>query len=419
MAAIASNSQAASATGTRLTTAGLCLAAVALLVGGSAFRSLRIEFGGALVHPYLVPLPFVFAAFGLTRLRRFPSRTLVWLGLFVVLYLLSMLQVRIDVSELLKVLASLTTLLAAALVVRTRRDVEVVALALLLSIGVMSLRALLTGSIGIEGLNPLEGVANKNAFSLYALPPLLLGSAAALDQGRRLSERVLAASVAMVLVIAVFATANRSGWLGVALIAVMLLGATGQIRAAIFLAVVALGAYVFFVDSTHTAHLTYKWEQTVEGYQSDQKRWDLFRASAAIGLENPLLGVSPRQLPFELARRVPGREFALDPHNVFGHVLGGSGIPAFIALCAVGASLLRLAIGHRSPRELHAGKLLVMLLLLWVVRGLFTREILYAPAFSLALGLCVGLLLIERREAQAGTLGWAAGSLAAAVRRRG
>jgi hypothetical protein len=34
-----------------------------------------------------------------------------------------------------------------------------------------------------------------------------------------------------------------------------------------------------------------------------------------------------------------------------------------------------------------------MMIVLWAVRGLFTREVLYNPACSIGLGLCLGLFI--------------------------
>jgi hypothetical protein len=42
----------------------------------------------------------------------------------------------------------------------------------------------------------------------------------------------------------------------------------------------------------------------------------------------------------------------------------------------------------------EARNLCRMMIVLWVIRGMFTREILYNPAFNVGLGLCIGLLIL-------------------------
>ena len=45
--------------------------------------------------------------------------------------------------------------------------------------------------------------------------------------------------------------------------------------------------------------------------------------------------------------------------------------------------------------------LLRMLVVLWCVRGLFTREIIYNPCFAIAMGLVVGLCLLAEQSRRA------------------
>ena len=45
-------------------------------------------------------------------------------------------------------------------------------------------------------------------------------------------------------------------------------------------------------------------KQTVEGNKSDEHRMDILVAALEIGLDNPMIGVSPQQLPFEIGRRI-------------------------------------------------------------------------------------------------------------------
>jgi hypothetical protein len=145
-----------------------------------------------------------------------------------------------------------------------------------------------------------------------------------------------------------------------------------------------------------------RFEQTVEGTQSDRLRGDIMLTSFQIGLENPVAGVSPQQLFFEIGRRLYSKyhDEAIDPHNVFAHLIGGTGFPCTIALFVTFAMLwfwrpkvppgLQLGAGFFDARYL-----LRMTMLLWALRGMFTREILYNPGFCIAIGLAIGLCILE------------------------
>jgi O-antigen ligase len=145
-----------------------------------------------------------------------------------------------------------------------------------------------------------------------------------------------------------------------------------------------------------------RWEQTKEGTQSDQLRLDILAACVQLGLENPVNGVSPQRLSTEIGRHLYSkyRDEAIDPHNVFAHLIGGTGIPCTLALLATAVALWLWRPKIRRGMQLGASffdarNLLRMTMLLWVVRGLFTREILYNPGFCIAIGLAIGLCIVE------------------------
>src|SRR5205814_3465248 len=123
----------------------------------------------------------------------------------------------------------------------------------------------------------------------------------------------------------VFTTGNRSGWAGVALIALLVLGSRRNFKATLVLALVAGAAYYLVTDEGVPKVLQLRMEQTVSGYSSDDLRKELFSTAMAIAVENPILGMSPGGLPLELARRLDPEIMSLDPHNVIGHIAGGSG----------------------------------------------------------------------------------------------
>jgi hypothetical protein len=385
----------------RITPYGVALFLVAVLIAGSAFRILRLEVAGLLVHPYLLPMAALAFFAGMPKMHRFPRFALQALIGFVLLYFLSTIPAGGSVGEMAKMVASALTLLTGALVVRNRKDFLAAVLGLSTAAALLAVRGLTSGGVGtLAGINPLEEVANKNAFSLYALPPILLASFLAMEKETPRWLRVTYLGMSAVTVVAIFSSANRSGWLGVVAIVVLLYSRRHRLKATFFLAGLGLVSYLLLTQYSSTQTLEYRWQQTMGGLGSDDVRRDLFWACLQIGAEHPLLGVGPQQLPLELARKLELLNPAIDPHNALGHVIAGSGIPAFLLLAAFAWSLWR-----RPPNLLRrntfteparqAHNLLRMMILLWLLRGLFSREILYSPAFSMGLGLCVGFCVLH------------------------
>ena len=99
----------------------------------------------------------------------------------------------------------------------------------------------------------------------------------------------------------------------------------------------------------------------------------------------------------------------IESHNVFAHIWAGPGILCFSArLCR-----LEVVVYATSPEQsgravafefLQAQRLLRMMVLLWIIRGMFTSNILYNPGFSMGLGLVIGFCTVIG-EAQTGTAG--------------
>jgi hypothetical protein len=53
----------------------------------------------------------------------------------------------------------------------------------------------------------------------------------------------------------------------------------------------------------------------------------------------------------------------------------------------------------------RAQRLLRMMVLLWMIRGMFTSSILYNPGFSIGLGLAIGYCSVLAAKPKRGTLG--------------
>ncbi len=380
-----------------------------LSIAGSAFAWMRVGVGGLQMHPFMVPVGLLFLL-ALPQLWLVPVRIRLAGAVFFVIYVLSMLQGGPGASgEAVKVGASLVTMLAIAIPVARSGAHGPVVLALSMAAALMSIKGLVAGPQGLEGVNPVD-IANKNAFSLYALPALLVGGHFLLDHHAEVRKWIRWAILACMLLtlLAVFSGANRSGWLGVLLIATMLLIRGRSVRTALLLLALSAGAYALVVNFSNVDVIEHRIDLTRQGYQSDRGRQELLREALQIGVENPLLGVSPQQLPYDLARRLRFPIDAIDPHNVLGLIAGGCGILGLAALIGLGWSLWTRAPARRarqlSPAARSGHALLRMTLILWVVRGMFSREVLYSPTFAVAIGLGIALCVragMWRRQGRA------------------
>jgi len=383
-----------------LTSRGLIMFASILLVAGSAYKWSRIVVGPLMMHPYLPPMIATFFLSAAHRLRAFPQDILRAILAFGALYALTCVSGSFSgsLSEITKVYASIITILTIALAIRTEPDFRAAVLALNVAVILMSAGALLRGpGDGLVGINPLEEIANKNAFSMYALPAILLGGFVALDPRAAKWLRVALVGCAMVISFAVFSTANRSGWVGIFMIGVMLLLRGRRIQGVLLVGMLAGAIYLFLGRNEGRRDIfQHRYEQTIGGYHSDTMRERLFKTALQLGIEHPVGGVGPTRLRHYLAARLntPGPE--VDPHNVFGHLVGGCG------LIVTGIFLFGGFLMFRRPRRMppepaarEAHNLLRMMMILWAVRGMFSREILYNPSFSIGIGLCIALGLVH------------------------
>jgi len=375
---------------------GALAALTGLAVAGSAFESLRFRVGGMLVHPmnFLVLGLFVLAA--PTRLRRLaPS-----LVLAIFAFLLATLVVTVSESGGTKILVKLTVsflaFVAAACAVDEDRDFRLGVLGLAIAVAIISVRGLSTleDVTALSGINPMEGIANKNAFSLYALPALLLSGHVLLREDLGRLERLILGATLIVTVVAIYSTSNRSGWLGVVVVLVLLaFRAVRRVRRFLIFGAVVGGVLYALLSFGNLEIISTGVERTQAGLRSDALRVTLVRAAFDAFLEHPFLGVSPQELPFELARRTGAGAMRAEvsSHNAFAFVLAGGGLLWSLSFLALGVALWRRPWGFsRLDADAKTSQLLLRsMLILWVVRGMFSLEIFYAPAFMFGLGLCV------------------------------
>lgn len=397
----AGNAQPQQRVATRLTGSGVLLFVTSLLLAASAFKALRVEIAGLQVHLYLFPLVPFFLLAGVQRLGRVPRRAIVGGLVFLAMFSIASMRGQGALGEIMKLAASLLTLIAAATLVRSRADFLATTLGMAAAVGIMALHGFATSTGSLEGINPLSEVSNKNAYSLYAIPAVMLAVwVIAHERGTVL--RIALAACSLLTVLAVFSSANRSGWLGLVLVGAMITLYEPRRRnwkTILVVAVLAGIAYYLHATFGETEVVRHRWEQTVQGYTSDELREELFVESVKIAIENPLFGATRIGLGTELVRRLQIWELvATDPHNVVAFLLGATGFLTFFAFLYFGWTMWRQR--PRAPGKLESQALVRMLLILLLVRGMFTHEVLYSPAFAIAIGAAIGLTAAEhQREA--------------------
>ena len=387
----------------KLTMGGAFLFLSCLLVVGSGIGQFRPNIAGMRVHPYLIPLGIAFPFLLISRIQHFPPNVLAGTVVFGMIYIASILNGGGGgIGEMAKVICGGISIVAAALLVRSHADFVAGALGLSIAIAVLAVRGLSDENVAAGGFQGID-VANKNSYSLYALPAILLAGFIILRMPRtRIAVKALLGLAAMCCLVAIFMSGNRSGYLGAVVIG-LLLFKDRKIRGLLLVGAV-IGAIVLVITSYgSTKVLDQRIKQTQEGTSSDRLRKALLINCIQVGLENPILGASPQGLPLAIGRRLQ-LEFhkdIVDPHNVFGQVIGGCGLICFAALIYIAVTLWQWGKPIKNPDadRLYAdmGRLLRMYLILWCVRGNFSREILYAPGFVLALGLIIGALHIQKK----------------------
>lgn len=379
---------------------GRFLFIMGLLVFGSGVLALRIEVAGLFVHPQLL---VVFPAFlwilsggEWARVKAVVPPMILVAGAFGMSHLLG----GGPYGQFVKLIASLLVLFVAAALTRSQEDLRLGTLGLALGVGLLAAR----GVLGLEearlgvGLNPAEEVASKNYFSLLGLPAIFIAGAWLLHGRRKPIDVALLVPALAVIGVAISGSANRSGWISLA--AVPLLLAKGRQSARMLLglsglvAVVALG-----VDRLGlTPVIEERVELTRSGYASDQLRENLYVSGVEVFAGSPLIGSGMPRINEELgkAMNLPSSEW-VGPHSLLIYVLAGGGL-----LCAIPFGLLAWKVMHpqRRSRRHEEGRsgasdqgvawLLPRLGLLWLLRGLFSDEILYSPAFNMSFGLFYG-----------------------------
>ncbi len=387
----------------RISFTGFLLFLVIMLIPLSAFDWGRVPLAGLQVHAYLLALAPVLLFVFISRMSDFPLGALSSLLVFVTMYIFSVLAGAAEYvsyySEILKLGGGVATTLGAALCIRSVKDFRLAVFGICTGVVILSFKGFATMDAR-TGVNPLE-MSNENGWSLYSLPPVLLGGLLMMDKSVAKPLRIFLALSVAVISVAILASANRSGWLGLGIIIFLLMLQGNFFRFAIIFGVVGLASFFVLSNVFSTDILESELDSTVEGDTADMLRVKLFLTAMILGVEKPILGASPQGLYFELAKRLGFHEGILDPHNVVAHLIGGTGLvcSGALALFAIllwrrGSGVNKDFFGRDSAKLAH--RYLKLIMFLWLVRGLFSREILYMPVFAVGLGACIGLCIVEK-----------------------
>lgn len=375
----------------------------------SISASYRLPLFGLLVHPYLVVLPIA-VLLSEVRLFNSPSKVLMPLLFFSIIFFVASLQNDNPFSEPFKVLASILTFLFFSASVKTQRDFYVISWGFIMCAAVLGFRGFLisdaAGVSRLSGINVLEGIGNKNAQSLFTLPGLFLGTVVF---GNLVSRRkwfliIILAGCIFLILMSIFLSANRSGLLGLAFIFLSALFISGIHGPSLILSIIVLGFSYVVIENYSKDIFEHKTEQTIEGYSSDRGRMILINESISAGLKNPILGMGMDRLHREMASKLKNSQFGrqeIDTHFLPGYIFGATGI---FSLLLFFTFLARLTNRLHNPSFAvcnHARRIVISFVVLFVVRSFFTREILYSPTFIGAMGLVYGYYLMTVRNAKA------------------
>lgn len=385
---------------------GYVLLVITALVAGSAESWMRLRFGGLSVHPYLLPVMGLFAYQVVNgEISVLPKAVLIGFFLFIAFYWGSVFNgpksLDSGVSEIIKITSSVVVIVVVASLSGRRGDFLMGAYGLIFAGVFVSLKGLL-GNTALS--NAMGDIANENAMSLYTLPAFLLAGFLLRDFRNPNVIRIALIAAILIIGVSTFLSSNRSGWLGIAFVGGMLLVTARRKGTALMLAAAAVAAGIFMFQQFDTTVFSESLAESegTRGEVGNQLRWQLFVNALEIGIAHPVLGVSPIGLPYELGESM-GLPYAINSHNVIGHLFGSLGLAGFMSCVLVGWALWHRPEQYRGKAsEFRIHDILRILLILWLVRGFFTHEILYSPSFCSAIALLFGFSVSTRFRSRTG-----------------
>lgn len=384
------------------------------LLGFSLYGSLnpwgRPEIAGFLFHPYFVVLAVLVVLSGIRSIDRLPRRFGMAFGIYVALFTLLSLQGGLHYIEPVKIFLTFFTIVGIVMTIRDRSEVELVTAGAALAVGLVGVPTLINPATSVVGADELvDTFGNKNSYSLYALPIILLVTHLAMDP--RVSRRLRTVMVvgAGLSSIAILSSGNRSGYLGLAIIGLLTMIRRRRLRDAVLVAVA--GSVVFLLLSTlgSTAAFWYRLSNPENSQRSDAVRIDILAHATRIGLDSPVIGVGPPNVAQNIAVSVGHGSGAivigkLDAHNLFAYNFAGGGFPLLLSLFGVMAVLMMRPPEWSSgtPPSEQAAMVLRTLqsaVILLAIRGWFSEDALTTPGFPMVFGLLIVLLRAETDEA--------------------
>ncbi len=384
------------------------------LAGFSLYGSLnpwgRPQIGAFLLHPYLVVLMLMAVIAGLNTVVGIASRYRWAFGTYLVLFTLLSQQESLEYVEPIKLALSLFTIVILATTLRDRNEVVLATLGTTIAIGLVSLPAIVspaTSVVGAEGL--AGGFGNKNAFSLYALPVIMLATHFAIDATVSKRIRIIMAVGAGLGSIAILSTGNRSGYLGLAIIGLLVVVRRRRIRDAVL--VVVFGTLVFTLLTVvgSSDAFWFRVNTPTTSQKSDEVRLNIIDNAIKIGFHDPVVGVGPPNVSANIATsvghgsdvRVIGR---LDAHNLYAYNFAGGGFTLLLSMLAVFlVMMLRPEEWQSGTPPSHRARdslmLLQSLVLLFLIRAWFSEDAFTTPGFPIAFGLCIALVHLDTKAA--------------------
>jgi hypothetical protein len=375
----------------------------------SASAAARFEVAGLSFQPVLVPVAILAAMGGGAAFARIPRTIRFTLLAFVGVYCLSSLIGGPSIVPLFKIAAFPFVVIIVGGSIEDDDDARAGALGFALAMGLVSLQALAFGETTVRGVNPFSGTTNDNGFSVYALPALLIAGYYVLERATPFRSRLVFAASSAAMVIAIFTTPNRSGYLGVVVVVVLLLARGRRARDVIILVLLGSILYMVFTTFGDTTALDYEFSDQKDSQSDMERRRELFDTAVDVGMTNPVFGVGIQNVPTEIGTRLyaVGRASypLIDAHNVLGDVVAGGGLLLSLCFVSLGWALWVRprewrALGPPTAAEKDGRGLLRIMLVLFIVRGLFTGAVLTTPGFMLGIAIALGLTIASRPRPQ-------------------
>jgi hypothetical protein len=369
---------------------------VCLLMAGSAYQQVRFEISRMAFHPYMLALGLLMFR-AIPRIHHFPARIGRPAALFLFLYVLSLIQGSSFIVQLVKIGVMGITFVIIALSVRSKEDFIAGAYGLGACAGALCIKGFIRGVGAFGSINPIEG-SQKNAFSLYYLPALAICLYLLMSGMVRFNRKTVLALIVTLIFAGIVLSKNRSGWLVSAALVLMLIGTNrGRIKMLLFFGIATI--FALGIARIVLSEAAFVQERDAENAaRSDWLRLELFERAVVIGLQHPLLGVSPTRLTRMLGSElVKFEEEGSDCHNLTGYLIGGCGLFTFTAFCLFAYCMafpprrVRLRTATRLMKE--SSKALTLMTLIWLLRAQFQEDVLFSPTFTAGMGICVGFCI--------------------------